>query len=68
MLACLILNLALEKYIEGAEIQANGLIFIKGTQQLPCANDVDIIGNILENVKNAKNAFTTLELEAKIWS
>jgi len=42
-LACLLFNLALEKFVRNAGIQTSGTIFYKSVQLLAYADDIDII-------------------------
>jgi len=60
-LACLLFNLALEKVVRNAGIQANGTIFYKSVQLSACADDVDIIAR---SQTALKEAFLSLERAA----
>jgi sorting nexin-29 len=42
-LACLLFNLALEKFVRNAGVQTSGTIFYKSVQLLAYADDIDII-------------------------
>ena len=52
-LACLLLNLALEKAIRDSRVETTGTIFYKTTQILAYADDIDIIGLRLSYVAEA---------------
>jgi sorting nexin-29 len=43
-LSCLLFNLALEKVIKDSKLNTRGTIFLKSTQVLAYANDIDLIG------------------------
>ena len=53
MLVCLLFNLALEKVIGNAGIQAGGIIFYKSVQLLVYADDTDIIAMSRAALKEA---------------
>uniref|UniRef100_T1HAA6 Reverse transcriptase domain-containing protein n=1 Tax=Rhodnius prolixus TaxID=13249 RepID=T1HAA6_RHOPR len=58
-LACLLLNLALEKAEEGSGIQASGTLLNKTVQLLAYADDIDIIARSMNAMKEA---FLALEM------
>jgi hypothetical protein len=60
-LACLLFNLALEKFVRNAGIEINGTIFYKSVQLLSYADDIDIIAR---SQTALKAAFLSLERAA----
>jgi hypothetical protein len=61
-LACLLFNLALEKVIQNAGIEKRGTIYHKPIQILAYADDVNVIGR---TIRDLKEAFIKLEHEAQ---
>jgi len=51
-LACLLFNIALEKVIRDAAVNARGTIFYKSVQILAYADDIDIIGRTRQWLKH----------------
>jgi len=60
-LACLLLNLALEKVVRNAGIQTSGTIFYKSVQILAHADDIDVIARSRTALQEA---FLSLERAA----
>lgn len=60
-LSCTLFNLVLEKVIRDAKVQTTGTIFMKSSQLLGYADDIDIIGR---NVLDAKESFIGIETAA----
>ncbi|CAD7087998.1 unnamed protein product [Hermetia illucens] len=52
-LSCVLFNLALEKVIRDAEVNARGTILFKSTQLLAYADDIDIMGRTTRDVQTA---------------
>jgi hypothetical protein len=59
-LACLLLNVALEKVIRDAVIHTRSIIFYKSVNLLAYADDIDIIGRSEHDIKKT---FTALKLQ-----
>ncbi|GFU10612.1 reverse transcriptase domain-containing protein [Trichonephila clavipes] len=61
LLACLVFNLVLEKYIRDSGLDRSGTLWNRSVQLLAYADDIDIIGR---SEKAVKEAFQALEISA----
>lgn len=60
-ISTMLFNIALEGVIRRSKIETGGSIFVKSTQVLAFADDIDIIGR---NIRAVKDAYCKLEKEA----